>query len=119
MAFRRLSPSGVKPRGGETGAGRAASKGGTQDPDAGTEKSKGAQRPAAAAMPNSACRRLARWIAVIEARQPRQQGHKIMTRIFTPGSCGAPTVAPALVLRVPGIDADNRQSNLVQLGRKR
>jgi hypothetical protein len=56
---------------------------------------------------------------VIEARQPRQQGHKIMTRIFTPGSCGAPTVAPALVLRVPGIDADNRQSNLVQLGRKR
>jgi hypothetical protein len=42
-----------------------------------------------------------------------------MTRIFTPGSCDAPTVAPALVLRVPGIDADNRQSNLVQLGPKR
>ena len=40
-----------------------------------------------------------------------------MTRIFTPGSCGAPTVAPALVLRVPGIDADNRQF-LVQLGSK-
>jgi hypothetical protein len=25
--------------------------------------------------------------ALIEARRPRQQGHKIMTRIFTPGSC--------------------------------